>query len=75
MTDWVVGGTLLLASGSKYGVPDPAKVADGGTSLFMPGGKADFKAMLKGLEEGSVSRAKLRENAAWLLYVINRLGK
>ncbi len=75
MTDWVVGGTLLLASGSKYTVPDPALVADGGTSLFMPGGKADLKAMLKGLEEGRVSRAKLKENAAWLMYVISRLGK
>lgn len=75
MTDWVVGGTLLLAPGSKYGVPDPAMVADAGASLFMPGGKGDFKAMLKGLEEGRVDRAKLKENAAWLLYAINRLGK
>ena len=75
MTDWVVGGTTMIASGSKYGIPDPAKVASAGTSLFMPGGKGDFKAMLKGLEEGRVSREELKENAAWLLYIIHRLGK
>ncbi|MBR2540514.1 MAG: glycoside hydrolase family 3 C-terminal domain-containing protein [Mogibacterium sp.] len=75
MTDWVVGGDLLLASGSKYGTPDPAKVAAAGCSLFMPGGKADHKAILAGLAEGRVTRKQLAENAGWLIHIAKRLGK
>lgn len=75
MTDWVVGGSFLLAGGSKYGIPDPAKVAAAGSSLFMPGSKGDWKKILKGLEDGAVSREKLKENVAWILYVISRLDK
>lgn len=74
MTDWVIGGTLLLAKGSKYGVPDPAKVAAAGCSLFMPGRKNDVKAILDGLAAGTVTEDQLRENARWLVHAANRLG-
>ncbi|MBQ3291296.1 MAG: glycoside hydrolase family 3 C-terminal domain-containing protein [Mogibacterium sp.] len=75
MTDWVIGGDLLLAGGSKYGTPDPAKVAAAGCSLFMPGRKNDKEAILKGLENGTVTYDQLRENTRWLVHVAGRLGK
>ena len=75
MTDWVIGGDLLLAKGSKYGTPDAAKVAAAGCSLFMPGGKRDYKQIIAGLGDGKVTERQLRENAGWLLHVLARLGK
>ena len=75
MTDWVVGGDLLLSKGSKYGTPDPALVAAAGHSLFMPGSRKDLNDLMKGLKAGSVTREKLTENAGWLLHVSDRLGK
>ena len=75
MTDWVIAGDLLLAGGSKYGTPDPAKVAAAGSSLFMPGGRKDHRKILKGLENGTVTIEQLRENAGWILHVLRRLGK
>jgi len=75
MTDWVIGGDLLLAKGSKYGTPDAAKVAAAGCSLFMPGGKKDHKEILNGLRDGTVTERQLRENASRILHVLARLGK
>ena len=75
MTDWVVGGDMLLAKGSKYGTPDAAKVAAAGCSLFMPGNKGDFAQIIKGLKKGTVSEQQLRENAGRIIHVIHRLGK
>jgi beta-glucosidase len=75
MTDWVVGGDLLLSKGSKYGTPDPALVAAAGHSLFMPGSRKDLNDLMKGLKAGRVTREKLTENAGWLLHVSDRLGK
>ena len=75
MTDWVIGGDLLLAKGSKYGTPDAAKVAAAGCSLFMPGGKKDYRQIIAGLKKGTVTERQLRENAGWMLHVMERLGK
>ena len=75
MTDWVLGGGILLAKGSKYGTPDAAKVAAAGCSLFMPGGKRDYKQIIAGLKDGTVTERQLKENAGWLLHVMERLGK
>ena len=75
MTDWVIGGDLLLAKGSAYGTPDAARVAAAGCSLFMPGGGKDYKQILTGLWDGTVTERQLRENAGWLLHVLSRLGK
>ena len=75
MTDWVIGGDMLLAKGSKYGTPDAAKVAAAGCSLFMPGGKKDYKQILSGLENGTVTERQLKENAKWILHTLARLGK
>ena len=75
MTDWVVGGNMLLVKGSKYGTPDAAKVAAAGCSLFMPGSKGDYAQIIKGLKNGIVDEQKLRENAGRIIHVLNRLGK
>ncbi|MBR3124984.1 MAG: glycoside hydrolase family 3 C-terminal domain-containing protein [Mogibacterium sp.] len=75
MTDWVVGGDMLLAKGSKYGTPDAAKVAASGCSLFMPGNKKDYAQIIMGLKKGTVSVQQLRENAGRIMHVLNRLGK
>ncbi|MBQ3369477.1 MAG: glycoside hydrolase family 3 C-terminal domain-containing protein [Mogibacterium sp.] len=75
MTDWVVGGDMLLMKGSKYGTPDAAKVAAAGCSLFMPGYKGDYDQIIKGLSKGTVSVQQLRENAGRIMHVLNKLGK
>lgn len=75
MTDWVVGGDILLMKDSKYGTPDPALVAAAGCSLFMPGSKKDVKDIHKGLKAGSVTEEQLRSNTGWLMHVAHRLGK
>lgn len=75
MTDWVVGGDMLLAKGSKYGAPDAAKVAAAGCSMFMPGSKGDFDQIIKGLKKGTVTERQLKENAGRIIHVLRRLGK
>ena len=75
MTDWVVGGDMLLMKGSKYGTPDAAKVAAAGCSLFMPGYKGDYDQIIRGLKNGTVSVQQLRENAGRIMHVVQRLGK
>ena len=69
MTDWIVGGDLLTGD-SVYAPPDPAKVAAAGCSLFMPGTKKDYDALLAGLRSGTVTRQQLADNAARFLRVM-----
>ena len=75
MSDWVIVNFNLIVKGSAYGNPDAAKVADAGCSLFMPGSKQDYDQIMKGLADGTVTEDRLRENTAWLIHVLNRLGK
>ena len=75
MTDWVIGGDILLNKDSAYGTPDPALVAASGHSLFMPGCRKDHRDMMAGLKKGTVTREQLIENASWLLHTAKKLGK
>lgn len=75
MTDWVIGGGMLIAKGSKYGAPDAAKVAAAGCSMFMPGSKGDYEQIIKGLRKGTVTVQQLKENAGRTMHVLERLGK
>ena len=61
MTDWILG--VMTGGRNKYPAPDAAKIAAAGGDLVMPGGKADFKAMIKGLKEGQLTRRQLEVNA------------
>ena len=71
MTDWVIGGNLLTGE-TKYRAPDPALVAAAGCSLFMPGSKKDYEALLDGLANGRVTREQLESNAAYLINDIRK---
>ncbi len=68
MTDWVVNG-LAPARGSKYNVPEPAKVAAAGGDLFMPGSKKDYEHLKSGLREGKVTVKQLKINAEHMMHV------
>lgn len=73
MTDWVVSATG--SKNSKYGAPNSAKVAAAGHTLFMPGSKADYDALVKGVGDETVSRKQLQINGSRLRAVARRLGR
>ena len=66
MTDWVVGNGVMNMKTDIHPHVDPALVAAAGGDLFMPGGKADYENMQKGLREGRVTRRQLLINATRL---------
>ena len=74
MTDWITGG-LLLNARPKYAPPNAGKVAAAGNSLFMPGSKRDYKQIMCGLKNNTVTREQLMINASHLLKVIDNLKK
>ena len=63
MTDWVVGNGIMNSKADIHPRVKPQLVAAAGGDLFMPGGKADFKNMLAGLADGSLTREQLQINA------------
>ena len=73
MTDWVVSG--MYFGKHKYPAPNAAKTAAAGNDLFMPGCKGDFKAMMKGLKAGLVSRKQLQINATHVVKTVRKLMK
>ena len=72
MTDWIIG--ILAGRSNKYPAPDPAAIAAAGGDLVMPGGKADLKGMLKGLNEGKVTRRQLQINASRVIAMARKLN-
>ena len=73
MTDWVIAG--MTNKKAKYGAANSAKTAAAGHSLFMPGSKADFEALVKGSADETVSRKQLQINGSYLRSLMIRLGK
>ena len=73
MTDWVIAS--MTNKKGKYGAPDSAKVAAAGHSLFMPGSKADYEALVAGVKDEAVSRKQLQINGSYLRGLMIRLGK
>ncbi len=71
MTDWIIGA--LNFGKKKYPVPNAARIAAAGNDLTMPGGKGDFKAMMKGLADGTVSRRQLMVNATRIVSMAKKL--
>ncbi|MCR4615611.1 MAG: glycoside hydrolase family 3 C-terminal domain-containing protein [Clostridiales bacterium] len=71
MTDWIIGAMYM--GPKKYPAPNAPRTAAAGGDLFMPGGKGDLKAMLKGLEKGIVTRRQLMINATRVLHMAKRL--
>ncbi len=72
MTDWIIG--VMNAGKNKYAPPDPSRIAAAGGDLIMPGGKGDFKKMMKGLKQGTVSRRALMINATRVLRLTEKLA-
>ncbi len=71
MTDWII--SALNFGKKKYSVPNAAKIAAAGGDLVMPGGSEDLKAMMKGLQNGLVTRKQLMINATRVLHMANQL--
>ncbi len=63
MTDWVVGNGIMNNKNDIHPAVKPQLVAAAGGDVFMPGCKADFKNMQKGLADGSLTRQQLMINA------------
>ncbi|ORY83316.1 beta-glucosidase [Neocallimastix californiae] len=59
MTDWVVG----LGSNGKYTGPTPYNVIKATGDIYMPGGKADYEAVLAALKDGKLSKEELEMSA------------
>ena len=73
MTDWIIGA--MYGKKNKYAAPDAARTAAAGNDLTMPGGQGDFKAMMKGLREGVVTRRQLEINATRVARMAKKLAK
>lgn len=63
MTDWVISNGMMNNPNDIHPKVKPQLVAAAGGDLFMPGSKADYKSILAGLEEGSLTRGQLLINA------------
>ena len=66
---------VMTGKHSKYPAPDAAKIAAAGGDLIMPGSKGDFKAMMKGLKDGLVTRRQLEINATRTVRMAERLAE
>lgn len=64
MTDWVVGNGVMNSKADTHPAVQPKLVAAAGGDLFMPGCKADYKNMKRGLQDGSLTRKQLEINAS-----------
>ncbi len=72
MTDWIIGA--LNFGKKKYPAPDAARIAAAGGDLVMPGGKGDFRRMMKGLKKGTVTRRQLVINASRVIRMARMLA-
>ena len=71
MSDWIVAA--MYGGNKKYPAPHAARNAAAGNDLTMPGGKGDFKAMMKGLRSGLVTRRQLAVNATRICRMAKKL--
>ena len=75
MTDWVVGNGIMNSREDIHPAVKPQLVAAAGGDVFMPGCKADYKNILKGLADGSLSREQLLINASRMYRMAKELVK
>ncbi len=74
MTDWVVGNGLMNSKEDIHPAMKPQLVAAAGVDLFMPGCKADYDNILKGIKEGELTRQQLQVNATRVYRMANSLN-
>ena len=65
----------MYGGNKKYPAPNAARNAAAGNDLTMPGGKGDFKAMMKGLRSGLVTRRQLAVNATRICRMAKKLTR
>ena len=75
MTDWVVGNGIMNSKEDIHPAVKPQLVAAAGGDVFMPGCKADYKNILKGLEEGTLNRQQLLINASRMYRMAKELNQ
>ena len=73
MTDWVIGNGIMNSKQDIHPAVKPQKVAAAGGDLFMPGCKADFKNMMKGLRDGTLTRKQLQINVTRVYRIAKEL--
>ena len=73
MSDWIIAA--MYGGNKKYPAPNAARNAAAGNDLTMPGGKGDFKAMMKGLRSGLVTRRQLAVNATRICRMAKKLAR
>ena len=71
MTDWILA--VMNAGGGKYPAPNAARIAAAGNDLTMPGSTGDFKVLLRGLKDGTVTRRQLELNATRIVRLAKTL--
>ena len=71
MTDWILA--VMNAGGGKYPAPNAARIAAAGNDLTMPGSMGDYRALLRGLKDGTVSRRQLERNATRIVRLAKTL--
>ena len=74
MSDWVVGDGVMNRKEDIHPAVRPQRAAAAGGELFMPGCKADYDNILKGLQTGEVTREQLRINATRLYRMTRKLN-
>ena len=74
MTDWVVGNGIMNSKQDIHPAVKPQLVAAAGGDLFMPGCKADYDNILKGLADGDLTRKQLEINASRIYRMAKQLS-
>ena len=75
MTDWIVNGSMMADKHDKHPRPTPYKIAAAGGDLVMPGCKGDVKSILKGLNNGELTRVQVQKNASRIYKMTKTLNK
>ena len=75
MTDWVVGNGIMNSKEDIHPAVKPQLVAAAGGDVFMPGCKADYDNILKGLADGSLTRQQLQINASRVYRMAKQLNE
>lgn len=72
MTDWLVRG-MIHNDRDTHAPVQPEMTAAAGNDLYMPGCKADFDDMLKGLREGTLTRKQMEINVSRVYRMAKKL--
>ena len=73
MTDWVIA--YMASKDNRYPAVKPHMVAAAGGDLFMPGSRADYQDILKGLRSGALTREQLLINVTRLCRMARALDQ